>query len=483
MIKLMILDIESIILSDQYVVDNVGNKHQSIDISTKDYLLKLNKFYITASLYITDHLSINDIPFNYLIKTGEKNADFIIKIKEEIHIRYSEIAYVGDILKITPFVNKFGCIINTNTDKVLNGKRVHTVPQHTPECIVQECIFFQEDLYKREPLSIDVIKQSIKKIVPTKVWSFLKKNLKKENIQDRNIDEHKQIYYIIRYNNCAAGLFSVWLYVISEMEYALKMGYIPVVDLKFYWNPLLQSREQRDENPWEFFWNQPSHTSINQALKSNNYIINSGNKLADNNFFIDYFKSGRKNIEKWHILAKEYSRLNDQTYLYFDRMKEHVFGNKKGILGVAIRRAFEWGERRKDPLYKYHSKQKPIDLCIMDIKECIEKWKYNYIFLSCDDFETIEIMKEEFGDSLLILDRPRMHLFKDGEIVMDTTDMQIDFYRESNVELTALEYLTEVYLLADCDALIGSNTSGIKSACILNGMKYEYCAINEDIII
>ena len=57
-------------------------------------------------------------------------------------------------------------------------------------------------------------------------------NTKANKIYHFGETEKDKIFYVIRRSNCSAGLFSYFFTTLTQIRYALEMGWYPIVDMK-----------------------------------------------------------------------------------------------------------------------------------------------------------------------------------------------------------------------------------------------------------
>ena len=96
----------------------------------------------------------------------------------------------------------------------------------------------------------------------------------------------------------------------------------------------------------------------------------------------------------------------------------------------------------------------------------LNKWDMQYIFLTSDTEEVVQVFKKIFKDKLIGLERERFsELLKKDEVN--------NLYRQERIYKTSIDYLTEMTLLSKCDCLMGSINSGLRYAIIHNNYKYK----------
>ena len=96
---------------------------------------------------------------------------------------------------------------------------------------------------------------------------------KKKSFGELNPDK---TFYIIRNKNHGIGLMAYYMSIIGDIYYAEKKGWIPVIDMKNYENPYLESSLVGKENAWEYYFKQPCTYSLDEAYKSKNVVLSYG---------------------------------------------------------------------------------------------------------------------------------------------------------------------------------------------------------------
>ena len=119
-----------------------------------------------------------------------------------------------------------------------------------------------------------------------------------------------------------------------------------------------------------------------------------------------------------------------------------------------------------------HPKQAKIKELIQAIKLYSDEWGMNYIFFVNEMQELVDMMKDAFGDKLIVLPRLRDHLDRPADGVTENP-----LYAPGQRYQTNLDYITEIALLSKCDALVGSMSSGMRTAIMWNAEQYEHMVV------
>lgn len=288
-------------------------------------------------------------------------------------------------------------------------------------------------------------------------------------------------YYYLQPNELIfrniANLLTQYYYSLQKLSYAIENGYIPVVDWENY-GPMPHSEEypvNGTDNAWEYYWKQPSEYTLEEVYKSKNVILSTQNigqygyipKASMTPPFMKYAKALAEKCPKY----TQYVPLNEITSAYVQKYYEQLFPQNEKVLGVVVRGA-SYGQTGT-PMHS-HPKQAKIRELIQAIKHYSQEWEIGYIFFVNEMQELVDEMKAVFGDKLLVLPRLRDHLDRPADGIT-----QNPLYMPGQRYQTNLDYVTEIALLSQCNALIGSMSSGMRTAIMWNAEKYEHMVIFE----
>lgn len=263
-------------------------------------------------------------------------------------------------------------------------------------------------------------------------------------------------FFIIRRDYSNVGLLSAYITNAGYIKYAIDHGYIPVVDMKHYKNCYLEKGELGKKNTWEFYFEQPTSYSLEDAYSGKNIILSDLNTIDQRpNDHMDFFYNTNNELKKWREFAREYIKVkhsiwDEATYRY----KYYSKGEK--TLGVSIR-----GTDYINLQPPEHPVQPPIEVVIADIKNELSINQYTHIYICTEDVKYIESIKEEFGDMCFINERKLIDYSK-GSIIATIKKEKINKYDNGK------EYLITILMLTMTDVLIASRTSGNVAAEVLS---------------
>lgn len=307
---------------------------------------------------------------------------------------------------------------------------------------------------------------------------FTKGSEKKMSFGNNHPDK---TFYVIRpyyflepnefiYRN-VANLLTQYYYALQKLSYAIENGWIPVVDWENY--GMLPHAEDYPvngtKNSWEYYWAQPSEYTLEEVYQSKNVILSTRNigqygYIPNCAMSPPFTKYAANLADKCPKYAQEIP-LNEETKKYVEDAYQKLFPAGKRVLGVVVRGA-SYG-RVGTPNHS-HPKQASMKELIKTVHHYYDEWEMEYIFFVNEMEELVNIMKEEFGDKLIVLPRKRDHLDRPADGIT-----QNPLYEDGQRYQTNLDYVTEVALLSKCTTLIGSMSSGARTALIWNDNNYE----------
>lgn len=275
------------------------------------------------------------------------------------------------------------------------------------------------------------------------------------------------------------GIFSCVHSLLRMFRYIEERGYVPVVDFWLY--PMLCSQNAdmwAIENSWEYYYKQPGGVSIE--------YVHSGCKNVKIFNVVDYWnmtfiggqmhftKNGISNLVEWNRVLLKYFHLTDtlEKELY-DSFRELFPCNGDKICGVAVREGYMTTIASKRKGTQLHL-QPALDMLVEKLKESMEEWGYQYVFLMCETVETIKSFEKSFGNALVIYNRDRKTKSKEKGWHGIFADREEDRVKKTK------SYIIETYLLSKCDAFIGGINGGTWMANLLNGGKYEHTLILDE---
>lgn len=290
--------------------------------------------------------------------------------------------------------------------------------------------------------------------------------------------------FFIVHESQSGGIFVYLIGCMTQIAYAQKNGYVPVVDLLNFPNAL-RGETQKDVNAWELYFEQPAGVSV-EAVYGAKRIIFHGEEtcrvlhIGD----VDPEKSYKefdvvidegKEFREWYLnpeLMRRFKNFWQTNIRYSDRAKKYIeeqyrkiFPSEEKVLGVLCRGTDYISLRPRG-----HYVQPTLDMIIAKIQEVTEKYHYKYVFCATEDDGIYNGLKSFFNGKIKLmgLDVERVR-YKEGYLLND-------LYKKQNMDISRrqLDYLTELELLSRCQGLIAGKTTGSRFLPVMKKGEYEY---------
>lgn len=260
-------------------------------------------------------------------------------------------------------------------------------------------------------------------------------------------------FYIIRRRDSNVGLFSYYITFLGAIRKAVDAGYIPVIDMMSYQNTYLAKEQVGKENAWESFFEQPCGYDLSDA-RFHQKFIDSGN--------VDYpyppisLKPGSQKYQEWKVFADRYIRIAPQVECAIEEAYQQIVPQGKRALGVLCR-GTDYVKLRPHR----HPVQPTAEMMIQKVKECLQEWDCEYIYLATEDSEICEKFKREFGHKLLYRAQDKIDYNKNTYLSQYLPSDTAGKIKKGQ------DYLISIGVLTKCNALIAGRTSGTIGALLL----------------
>ncbi len=283
------------------------------------------------------------------------------------------------------------------------------------------------------------------------------KEYESQTLKFGNENSDKTFYVISSVDAEYNGTFEYWMIIAYYVLYATKHGYIPFV--------------YDNNNRWERSFVQPqTEYGFNEISRSSNVKLNGKFVVGGFNWnwwppFSNYFGLLRR---EYHDV---YKIIHPQKHI---RELADRFFIPPNTMAMPLRRSFESGQLQKIWLYNqypHHHRRGFLDDYIKFGNKILRDGRCEYLFLACDDRETLEILKNEFGDNCLYYERHLVHNMCGGKPVpRDSKELFSEFGDKPNDEIRRIieiEYIVETMLMSACDSIFNTPGSQVVMARIM----------------
>ena len=323
-------------------------------------------------------------------------------------------------------------------------------------------IFFETLL-----ISIFIIQRINIKSLFDKEFLFQYKNynlMKKFFINQSSIQNYNYNFAIITRNyNCTNGLFAFYINYISCLHKYINNGYIPILDLSSFPNVFNQfknkSIENDDDNPWEYFFNQPFDYKLRDVKKYAKKIIyincHAKNKPNTNIFNKKFL------LTFWHDVALKYIPIKNEILNESNKIRKKLFHKSNNVLGILIR-----GTDYISMKPKGHPIQPNPKIVIKDVKKMDKSNRYDWFFLTTEDNLIRNLFIISFGKKLKYIKYNNLEYNYNKKEYF-----AFNIKTKDNINFMKI-YLINIIILSKCIDIICSRTAGSVGAFIFsNGFR------------
>lgn len=294
-----------------------------------------------------------------------------------------------------------------------------------------------------------------------------RKRIKIHKIREEKhvVNHSKPIYYIIRYEDGMSCGWSVWERVVLYGSiYAADHKMIPVVDMQTRKNIYLEDDEVGHINAWEKYYMPPGGITLENALKSENYIL-----ADDSQEWFVHIRQRNPRRFTTEYLREQYSKYIRLQNWVINRCEANLltlipdYDEKTKMLGICI--------RGTDYLLFHHPVQPEIEDVALEAAKLFDKLRCNYYFVATEDYEIFRKLCEALPDGARVIS------YKAGGIKKATGLIGEQIRKEKSAEEASLDYLTILYGLNKCVGLIGGKCGATIVAEYRKNPPYEYIHI------
>lgn len=292
-----------------------------------------------------------------------------------------------------------------------------------------------------------------------------------------NANKDLNIYFIdIKSSGMGFGAYFRWVtHILYEAD---TLNFVPVIRFGEGCPYKEEGIFLKTENPFEYYFLQPSRLNVDDVYKSNNVFTFKCWSLARIDKALGLIKNkdempvGYQNITETYLntlglIVKKYIKLNVVTNQYIDNSIENIFPEnwqQKRILAVHVRGTD----------FALHWDQHPNIVSAEDYFNVIDKAiganRFEYIFLATDDSKKLELFMKRYNNKLIY--------FKDVHRSDGIVNVSFEKNnREHNHYLNGLECLRDIYAMSYCNGLVAGLSQVSVCARIVNrslDKKFEY---------
>lgn len=241
---------------------------------------------------------------------------------------------------------------------------------------------------------------------------------------------------------------------------AIKLGYIPVIDMQHHDNQYFKDGRKFKDNIWEYYFKQPFGVDLNDilAIENNSQIrVFTQEYLIRGKYIpikVPRTKKEADNFPHKEIIEKHF-RLSDEVKSYIDtncKDIENIVSNGEKVFGVLCR-GTDYVYKRPDG----HFIPATPSMLIKEAKELKNRFKYTKIYVATEYLEIYNEFQKEFGGIML---SNTQYMYKRYNNADSKFLAEVEVRRTNHHYRLGIEYLCSMYILSKCKYFIASNRCG-----------------------
>lgn len=309
-------------------------------------------------------------------------------------------------------------------------------------------------------MNIDIILSKIKWFFKYEFYFYIKRLHKK--------------YYIIRRHALGAGFFSNYFWVLGHIEFAKKLGYIPVVDMENY--PVLYSEEKAvngTKNAWNYYFENVGDVDLQTAYDSSRYVLCKETSMAKYAYKysqnrIWYFPT-EKMISYYAPVIQNDMKMKADIRNHFEEEWNRMTAGRGKIIGIHVR-----GTDMKNNLG--HPMPVTVEIYLQKLDDILKQdSSITDIYLATDEINVLERFEQEYQDRKVMLHYQDAFRVRDNGEGRKTGvhETKVEHARELHKYKMGLEVLQDAYFLSKCNYFICGYSNVTNAVILWNNHEYE----------
>lgn len=233
---------------------------------------------------------------------------------------------------------------------------------------------------------------------------------------------------------------------LGHIVYELSQGYLPVIDDTWH--------------VWDQFFVQPVLPDGQTEIDKTDLPVSDVEETLYTPQSLPFCKPNRIVASR---LLRDFCRLRPEVNAYIqDEIHELLDGHR--VLGVV--------RRGTDYVGTGMAVQPEMEAMVREARQWMEVWNYDRIYLATEDERIFDQFNAAFPGQILVNKRS----YYDKAMTEQNVKWigQVHFQRENDNYLKGLEYLSSIYILSSCQALLAGFCGASNVALALNEERYEH---------
>lgn len=258
----------------------------------------------------------------------------------------------------------------------------------------------------------------------------------------------ERYFYVIRCSDDKLGFMGMYNRVVENLKIAEKRGLEPIVDWQYYFNSSIMSDFTLGRrNAWNDFFLPISDVSIDEVYESKNVVMGYGDVWINSAEIDD-----EEELIYSSKVIKKYMKPNEKIAAMLNAKKLELGMDAHKTLGVLCR-----GTDFVSTRPSKHAIVPTAEQMIEIIEKQMLEWEnYRYIFVATEDSEILHVLKERYGERLLVNQKTMLNYTKNSKGWLN----DLYLHEENDGVKISTEYFVSILLLCECHAFIAPSVGG-----------------------
>lgn len=307
--------------------------------------------------------------------------------------------------------------------------------------------------------------------------NYLRLRERLDPLRDPSVDYGKPVLVISGITMRETGIFCDLLAFLRWVQFAERMGYIPVIDMQNVENLYLEDGEVGKVNSYEYFYRQPAGMSVEEAYRAKElYIVNrldcpydftrAQKRCYEAVTSVKgwvYDEKRALHFDEYKRLYDTYFRVSDEAAAFTDACWQRLIPPSARVLGVLCRGS-DYFTRHP---YR-HQIQPTLEQLVAKIEEFLAAHSVDKIFVATEDADLLAGLVSRFGEKIVFIDCPRVTAEPGVSVAAAFGKQRV------NRKMNGLYYFASIACLSRCDSLIAGKTMATQFIRTMRDRDFDY---------
>lgn len=270
---------------------------------------------------------------------------------------------------------------------------------------------------------------------------------------DQNPDK---TFYVI--TNLGGGILCQYDAVLGFLRHARRKGWVPVIDLRKTDNDVFSDPSRPEENPWEYYFEQPSPYTLDEVYRSKNVVHCAHLRMY-------YTRMNKREMQRRFTLSQKIPFVPEMQRFLQEESAKVLQGLGNNVAAVFYRGT----DYNPAPGWDLvgHPVIAGIEQFCDIVGKKLDEWQVSGIFFMTEEQQALDYFVQRFPQAHYVAKERFGSNFKAG------VGIPYQQLEHTSRYLNNKLYLLDVYICAQCQYMAGPLTNGFRTALNWNGGSFR----------